>query len=303
MLMTLIDTWLAARRASGFALKKYERHMRRFAEFAAARGEDHIRAETAIAWALQAATPGQRHRHFQRVVQLARYLHAEDPRHEIPPDCHFPGKRQRPVPYIYAPDEARRLVEAAARLRPAGSIRPHTVSSVLALLFATGLRISEALALRLADVTTDGLIIRNTKFGKTRLVPLHPSAQCGLEQYLRRRRAVSGGDDHLFVSLDGTRFSYSGFRKAWYLVLAKAGLLPREGGRRPRLHDIRHTFAVRALESAPDRRDRVARHMLAVSTYLGHSCVADTYWYFQATPTLLSQVADACQHQFEGGLP
>jgi integrase/recombinase XerD len=84
MLMTLIDTWLATRRASGFALRKYERHLRRFAEFAAARGEDHVRAETALAWASHAATPGQRCRHFQRVVQLARYLHAEDPRHEIP---------------------------------------------------------------------------------------------------------------------------------------------------------------------------------------------------------------------------
>jgi site-specific recombinase XerD len=153
MLTTLIDTWLATRRASGYALKKYERHLRRFAAFASARGEDHIRAATAIAWASQGPTPGQRRLHFQRLIQLARYLHAEDARHEIPPDCHFPGKRRRPVPYIYTADEARRLVEAAARLGPAGSIRPHTMRTVLALLFATGLRISEALALRMADVT------------------------------------------------------------------------------------------------------------------------------------------------------
>jgi len=301
MLMTLIDTWLATRRASGFALRKYERHLRRFAEFAAARGEDHVRAETAIAWASHAATPGQRCRHFQRVVLLARYLHAEDPRHEIPPDRHFSGKRHRPVPYIYTPDETRRLVEVAARLGPAKSLRPLTVSTMLALLFATGLRISEALALRMADVTSDGLVIRKTKFGKTRLVPLHPSAQSGIEQYLDRRRAVAGSDDHVFVSIKGTRLSYGGFRKAWLTVLRKAGLPARSGGRKPRVHDIRHTFAVRALESSPDRRDRIARHMLAVSTYLGHSCIADTYWYFQATPMLMSQVADACQRRFEGG--
>jgi integrase len=303
MLMTDIDTWLAARRASGFALKKYEHHLRPFAVFAAARGEEHVRAETAIAWALQAATPRQRCRHFQRLVQLARYLHAEDPRHELLPDRHFPGKRHRPLPYIYAPDEARRLVEAAARLGPAESMRPHTVSTVLALLFATGLRISEALALRVADVTPDGLVIRKTKFGKTRLVPLHPSAQSGLEQYLHRWRARAGGDDQVFVSLGSKRLSYSGFRKAWLEVLEQAGLSPRQEGRRPRLHDIRHCFAVRALESAPNQRDRIASHMLAVSTYLGHSCVADTYWYFQATPTLLSQVADACQSRFEEGRP
>jgi integrase len=120
---------------------------------------------------------------------------------------------------------------------------------------------------------------------------------------LRRRRIV-GGDDYVFVSLDSTPLSYGGFRKAWLVVRRHADLPPpRASGRGPRVHDIRHTFAVRALESAPNRRDRIARHMLAVSTYLGHSCVADTYWYFQATPTLLSQVADACQRHFEGAQP
>ena len=301
MLMTRIDTWLATRRASGFALEGYERHLHQFAEFAAARGDDHVRAETAVAWALQKATPGQRCRHYQRIVQLAGYLHAEDPGHEIPPNHHFPGKRQRPVPYIFTPDEARRLVETAARLGPAGSSRPRTVSTMLALLFATGIRISEALAVRVADVTPDGLVISNTKFGKTRLVPLHPSAQNGLEQYLHYRRAMVGKDDHVFVSLNGTRLSYGAFRKAWLTVLTGADLLPRPDGRKPRVHDIRHTFSVRALESAPDRRDRVAKHMLAVSTYLGHSCVADTYWYFQATPTLMEQVSDTCQRYFERG--
>jgi integrase/recombinase XerD len=301
MLMTRIDIWLATRRASGFTLEGYERHLHQFAEFAAARGDDYVRAETAVAWASQKATPGQRVRHYQRVVQLARYLHAEDSRHEIPPNYHFPGKRQRPVPYIYTPDEARRLIEAAARLSPVGSSRPRTVSTMLALLFATGLRISEALAIRMADVTPDGLVIHKTKFGKTRLVPLHPSAQNGLEQYLHYRRAMAGEDDPVFVSLKGTRLSYGAFRKAWLAVLDRADLLPRSGGRRPRVHDIRHTFAVRALESAPDCRDRVDRHMLAVSTYLGHSCVADTYWYFQATPTLMAQIADTCQRHFEGG--
>ena len=304
MLRMLIDTWLATRRASGFALTKYERELHRFAEFSADRGEDYVRAQTAIVWASQAATPGQRCRNFQRLVHLARYLHAEDPRHEVLPNGRFPGKRHRPVPYIYTANEAYRLVEAASRLGPADSIRPHTVSTLIALLFATGMRISEALALRTVDVTPDGLVIRNTKFGKTRLVPLHPSAHCGLERYLLRRRRVAGGGDYVFVSLDNTHLSYAGFRKAWLVVRRQAGLHPpRAGVRGPRVHDIRHTFTVRALESAPEQRNRIAQHMLAVSTYLGHSCVADTYWYLQATPTLMAQVADACQRRFEGGQP
>lgn len=303
MLRALIDTWLATRRAGGVALRKYEWHLHRFAEFAAARGECHIRAETAVAWAMQAATAGQRWRLFQRVVHLARYLHAEDPRHELLPNRHFPWQKRRPVPDIYSQGEARCLIEAAARLGPAGSLRPHTTSTVLGLLFATGLRISEALALRLDDVTPGCLLIRDTKFGKTRLVPLHPSAQRGLEAYLVRRRTIETEDHYVFVSLDKQRLSYAGFRKAWLLVLGQAGLRARSGGRRPRTHDIRHTFAVRALESAPDGRGRIAKHMLAVSTYLGHSCIADTYWYLQATPTLMSQIADACQHRFEGAQP
>lgn len=303
MLTRLIDAWLATRRANGFALRDYERPLHRFAAFAAVRGEDHIRTETAVAWAGQAGTPGQRRRHFQRVVQLARYLHAEDGRHEIPPARHFPGARHRPVPYIYTPEEARRLIAVAARLGPAGSLRPRTMSTVLALLFATGLRISEALALCTGDVTPDGVVIRQTKFGKSRLVPLHASAQDGLAQYLECRRPPAGDTTPVFVSLTGTRLSYGGFRKAWRLVLERAGLSAPAGGRRPRVHDIRHTFAARALETAPDQRDRIAQHMVAVSTYLGHSCVADTYWYFQTTPTLMAQVADACQRHFEGGQP
>jgi integrase len=239
MLTRRIDTWLAMRRAQGFALRHYARDLHRFAACAAARGEDHIRTDTAVAWAGQAGTLGQRRRHFQWIVQLARYLNAEDDRHEIPPDGYFPGSRHRPVPYVYTPDEARRLIDVAARLGPTGSLRPRTMSTVLALLFATGLRISEALALRIADVPPDGLVIRHTKFGKTRLVPLHPSAQAGLAQYLHDRRAPTDGTAPVFVSLAGTRLSYGGFRTAWLLVLARAGLSAQPGGRRPRVHDIR----------------------------------------------------------------
>jgi integrase len=303
MLTTHVDAWLSLRRATGFVLKGYERHLRRFAEFAAARGEDHVRAATAVAWASQAATPGERHRHLQLIVHLARHLHAEDPRHEIPPARHFPASQHRPVPYIYTADESRQIVEAAAQLGPAGSLRPHTVSAVLSLLFATGLRISEALGLCLGDLTSDGLVIRQAKFGKTRLVPLHPSADDGLARYLERRRAVAGGDGHVFVSLLGGRLSYRAFHEAWSEVLRQAGIQPKPPARTPRIHDIPHSFAVRALESAPDRRDQIERHVLAVSTYLGHACVTDTYWYFQATPTLMSRVADACQIHLEGGQP
>ena len=301
MLTAFIATWLAARRANGFSLTNFERDMGQFAEFSAARGEEHIRAASAIEWAAQAATPGERYRRFHRVAQLARYLHAEDPRHEIPPAGHFPSKRHRPVPYIYSPDDERRLFEVVAHLGSSETIRPHAVTAVLALLFATGLRGSEALALRTSDVTPDGLVIRKTKFGKTRLVPLHASAARGLAAYLDLRLTFAGGEDHVFLRAPGRRLESRAFRYWWDYVLQVSGIRPAPPARRPRIHDIRHTFAVRALESAPDHRNRIDRHMLAVSTYLGHSRIADTYWYFQATPSLMSQVADACQRRFEGG--
>ena len=303
MLTALIATWLAGRRAGGFLLKTLERDLQPFVELSAARGEEHIRAATAIEWAAQAATPGQRYQRFQKVAQLARYLHAEDPRHEILPAGLFSPKWHRPVPYIYSPDDERRLFEVATHLGSSETIRPHAVTAVLALLFATGLRGSEALALCTGDVTPDGLVIRNTKFGKTRLVPLHASATRGLASYLGRRRAFAGNEDHVFLRAPGKRLGPRAFRYWWDLILLGSGIRPPPPARRPRIHDIRHTFAVRALESAPDLRNRIDRHMLAVSTYLGHSRIADTYWYFQATPSLMSQVADALQKSFEGERP
>lgn len=303
MLTDLISTWLAARRAGGYSLKHLERDLQPFVVFSSARAEEHIRAATAIEWAAQAATPGQRYQRFHKVAQLARYLHAEDPRHELLPAGYFPAKGHRPVPYIYSADDERRLFEVATHLGSSETIRPHAVTAVLALLFATGLRVSEALALRTSDVTPDGLIIRETKFRKTRLVPLHVSAARGLASHLDRRRAFAGNEDHVFLHAPGKSLGPKAFRYWWDHILLASGIRPAPPARRPRIHDIRHTFAVRALESAPALRDRIDRHMLAVSTYLGHSRIADTYWYFQATPGLMSQVADACQKRFEGALP
>jgi integrase len=302
MLMQHVDAYLAVRRTGGFGLSQTETYLRQFAAFAAVRGEDHVRAGSAVAWAAQASTADARRRRLQPLVIFARYLRAEDPDHEVPPDGYFARGGHRPLPHIYSTDEAQRLVAAAARCGPAGSIVSHAMSALLSLIFATGLRISEALALRFGDVSGDGIVIRQTKFKKTRLVPLHPTAAAGLARYLTRRRAVASTSDRLFVNSFGAPLSYKAVQSRWHGILADAGI-PRGPGIRggPRIHDIRHTFAVRALESAPDHRDCIAWHMLAVSTYLGHAHVADTYWYLQATPGLMSGIADVCQHRFEGG--
>jgi integrase len=301
MLSQLVTAYLEVRRALGFDLHEAERLLRHYVEFATARGDTHILAKTAIDWSAAAGSAGQRYDRLRRVFLFARYARAEDPRHEVPPGKVFPRVPRQVMPYIYTQDEGRRLVAEAGRLGPAGTLRPHSTCAFFALLFATGLRVSEAMALRLDDVTSDGLVIRKTKFRKTRLVPLHETARAGLERYLELRRPAGTPPMHLFLNYRGEALGYHAVADAFMQARRAAGLERPAGQPQPRIHDIRHTFAVRALEACPDGRDRIAQHMLALTTYLGHSNVTNTYWYLQATPHLMHHIADACEAAFGKG--
>ena len=163
----------------------------------------------------------------------------------------------------------------------------------------TGLRPGEALALRVDDLTPDGLVIRQTKFRKSRLVPLHETTQAALERYRQRRRQVAGHDDHLFISLKRRPLAMCSAACTFRQVLEAAGLPDRPG--RPRLHDLRHRFATRALELAPANRDHLDRYMLALRTYLGHTHLAGTYWYLEQVPQLMTEIAERCEAFFTGG--
>jgi integrase len=229
------------------------------------------------------------------VARFARYVHAEDARHELPPHDFFARPRHRPVPYIFAPRDVQRLVAEARLLKPVGGLRPLVLSSLFALLAATGLRLREALRLRLDDVTPDGLVIRQTKFRKSRLAPLHPTAVAGLERYLERRRALGGQDDHVFLNRHGRALSGESARDAFLQVRSRLDLVRGPDQPQPHLQSLRHTFAVRALERCPHERGAVGRHILALVTYLGHASVAETYWYLEATPELLTDIARACE--------
>jgi integrase/recombinase XerD len=205
------------------------------------------------------------------------------------------------MPYIYSSNEIGRLLQAANQLRPRGTIRAETYATLIALLASTGLRISEALGLRFADITDDGLLIRETKFGKTRLVPLHETAVTGLRRYLIRRRELGAGDDHVFLGGHDRPLSYRMVHSTFQSLLRKAGLWPAPGRHRPRLHDLRHAFAVRALQTSPSGRDRIGQHMVALASYLGHVNIYATYWYLEATADLLSDIADASETFMIGG--
>jgi integrase len=207
----------------------------------------------------------------------------------------------RPRPHIYAPDELRRLLAAAGRLPVIWPLRPQVFTTLFGLLASSGLRVSEALALRFGDVTSDGLVIRKTKFNKSRLVPLHETAAAALGRYLALRRRASTVSDYVFISPKGGRLPAQTVSKTFLHLMRHAGLRAGPGTPGPRIHDLRHTFAVRALEACPHDGSPVGWHMRALSTYLGHRNLADTCWYLHATPLLMRGVADACEQFLEGG--
>ena len=295
-----VESYLAVRHAVGFDLVKAGYLLRSFARFAAERNETHVRATTAIDWASQSSSLAQRDERLKTVCRFARYIHAEDNRHEVPPANHFGYRKTRRIPHIYPSAEINRLIDAALHLGPPGALQPQTYATLIGLLAATGLRISEALSLQFSDVTPSGLLIRKTKFQKTRLVPVHETTEAGLDRYLTRRHQVRSKGEDVFITDDGQPLPYwhvnSTFRK-----LLKTTNLSASGSSRPRLHDMRHTFAVRALEASPAGRQRIGQHMLALATYMGHVNINATYWYLEITPELLHNIAVASEGFLYGG--
>ncbi|MGA8191677.1 MAG: tyrosine-type recombinase/integrase [Candidatus Sulfotelmatobacter sp.] len=297
-----IETYLATRRTVGFTLSNAEYLLRSFASFATNQKQTYIRTATAIQWASQARSVAQRHVRYQTVYLLAQYLCVEDSRHESPPTNYFGYRKVRRVPHIYSCDEIESLILAAKKLPSFNSLRSETYATLISLLTATGLRISEALHLLVSDITADGLLIRKTKFQKTRLVPLHETAWTGLARYLTQRQQMRSGGDHVFVSDEGQPLVYWKVHSVFRTLLKSAGIKPSRG-RWPRIHELRHTFAVRALESSPTGRQRIGQHMLALATYLGHVNINSTYWYLETTPELLRDIAVVTENFAQGEQP
>lgn len=298
-MMDAVEAYLCLRRTAGFAMSNVQYLLLSFARFAEARGEQHVRTTTLIDWASQGPSVAQRHARYQAVCTFARHLFLDDPCHELPPPNYFGHKKTRRIPHIYSPAEIGRLVLAAGRLTPGGTLRPQTYANLISLLAVTGMRVSEALKLRVDDMTPDGVIIRKTKFQKTRMVPLHDTALAALQRYMEQRLRMHPGGGHIFVGRNGQPLSYCAVYPVFATLLKAAGVQAPEGPRL-RLHELRHTFAVRALESAPTGHQRVGQHMVALSTYLGHVNIEATYWYLQTTPELLVDIAAAGERFFTG---
>jgi integrase len=290
-MLKAIEAYLALRRATGFAMLSAEFLLKSFADFSAERKQTHVQAQSAIDWAARGPTVAQRDARLKAVCRFVRHVRVEDARHELPPLNHFGARKRRRSPHIYSAAEITRLIEAALRLRPKGGLRSQTYATLIALLSVTGLRISEALKLTVADVTRDGLLIRETKFRKTRLAPLHDTAAAGLQRYLARRRPRSE-TDLVFVDASGLPLRYLRVKETFDGLAERAGVIA-AGKRRPRLHDLRHTFAVRVLQQGPEDRCRTGAHMVALATYMGHVNIYATYWYLEASADLMRDVAAA----------
>lgn len=301
VLSSVVERHIALHHATGFLFRKQSCLLRSYARYAEAKGDKVVRAATALDWAAQGPTAGTRHGRLEVVRRFARLTHDEDPRHEVPPPGAFGPQPPRRTPFIFTRTHIRALLKAAAALGPRGALRPKTYVTLLGLIAATGLRISEALALQLDDITTAGLVIRQTKFRKSRLVPVHTTTRRALGAYLTARENHAGDEHAVFLSEWHTGLRYPTVITTFLALVRGIGIHPGAGKRGPRIHDLRHTFAVRSLEECTGDREAVARHMLALSTYLGHAHLVDTYWYLQATPRLLADVAAQSEALATGG--
>jgi len=251
MLSEHVNRYIELHRSLGFQFRSQAYLLHLFSRFAESRNDTTVRSETVVAWASEAPSTAQRQLRLLVVRRFAQSLQAEDGRTEIPPRNAFGRPTTiRRLPHIYTPDEIRRLLLAAAQLTPKGSLRPVTYVTLFSLLVSTGIRISEALALELDDITTDGLLIRHTKFRKSRLVPLHATAREGIGRYIARRKQVASGDESLFVSMLGTRLAYRTVGGTFLELTRSIGLRGAPGTSGPCIHDFRHNADSRIMPTA-----------------------------------------------------
>lgn len=290
----LAKDYLAYRRKFGFELQDVGRILLRFARYADRSGHrGPVTTELAVRWAglAQQASGAHLARRLGIVRNFAKYLAIFDPKTEIPPHNVFGPAYRRVPPYIYTPGEISTLLAAAQDLRPKHALRPHTYATLFGLLACTGLRLGEALRLARPDVDCQrGLLtIRNTKFRKSRLVPLHATTMEALRAYarLRDRHYPMARSDAFFLSMLGTGLSSSSVHGTFVQLRRQLSWLPTNGKRAPRIHDLRHTFACRRLILWHEQGVSVDHRLMALSTYLGHVSVSNTYWYLTGVPELL----------------
>jgi integrase len=288
--------YLALRRALGYRMARPEKLLNQFLDHLEHHGASTITVAVALDWARLPAngTSNWWAYRLSAVRGFATYLHALDPAHEVPAPDLLPQRPLRASPYLYSDAEITALIAAANTLPT--PLRRATFTTLIGLLAVTGMRVGEAIALDRGDVdlAAGRLTVRFGKFGKTRELALHSSTVEALRRYqrLRDRLAPRTGTPALFVSLAGTRLRYCNVHHAFHRLVRLAGLTPRSASCRPRIHDLRHSFAVRAMLDAYAAGEDGQTRLTLLSTWLGHVHPASTYWYLSASPELMAVAGD-----------
>jgi integrase len=291
--------YLKIRRALGYKLERAGKLLPQYLDHLDQRGERQVTVANALAWATLPAGDANWWAFRMSVVRgFASYLHALDPAHEVPPKDLLPRTMRRMTPYLYSDQEIRALMAAASSLR--FELRQATYRTLVGLLSVTGMRVGEAIRLNDHDVDLRHgvLMVRETKFGKSRELPLHRSTIDALRAYLRLRdrHQPTRASDAVFISPAGTRLLYCNVSHTFIQLVERAGLRPRSARCRPTLHGMRHSFAVRTLLGWYRSGAEIQPQLPLLSTYLGHVHPKDTYWYLTAAPELLALAADRLEH-------
>lgn len=292
-LRAALDSYLALRRSLGYILTDHARLLPDFVDYLRRNGAEHVTAEMAVAWAVQPTDvePIWWRQRLGMVRGFAEYLRNIDPDTEVPPRDLLPASQQRIAPYLYSDADIATLMAAARCLKP--PLRAATYETFIALLVVTGLRLGEALALDRDDLDdTEGLLrVRHAKRG-AREIPLRDTTIHALRDYLNvvDRHFPTPVSPALFVSIRGTRMNKNSMHATFPVLIDRAGLSGRGQRPRPRIHDLRHSFAVRQLLDWHRQRVDVDARIPLLSAVLGHDDPASTYWYLQAAPELFTIV-------------
>jgi integrase/recombinase XerD len=304
-----LQHYIAARRSLGFDLSSDERVLRRFAEFADGEGADYITIDLFLRWKKHygSANNNTWAMRLSMARGFASWLQGTDPRTEVPPHGLIRGKLRRAQPFIYTDGQIANIITEAARLPSSYGLRGWTCSTLFGLIAVTRLRVSEALGLDDEDVDLDQAVlnVRRGKNRKCRTVPVSESTAKRLAAYrAERKRILGGGETAFFLFESGTRPTDCGARYNFAQVCQRIGLRERQAfrrhGRGPRIHDLRHTFAVRTIMDWYRRGLDPDREMLKLSTYLGHSMPEVTYWYIEASPELLQLACERTERNLSG---
>ena len=289
-----LDSYLALRRALGFKLDRAEYLLRKFVKYMQQQQSSILTTALALDWATQSnnAAPITHAKHLNAVRGFARHLHASDPRHEVPPVNLIPYHTFRRQPYIYSDKDVTALLVAAQGIHH--PLMASTYTTLFGLLAVTGMRLGEALALDIDDVDDNDAVlsIRDSKFQKSRQLPLHSTTRDVLRAYAdKRNEFISRPRGPSFLmSTTGTRLISQNVHATFWKLLQKAGLYEHRP-RRPRIHDLRHSFAVNTIRRWYEAGLDVEPRLPSLSTYLGHVSPTSTYWYLTATLELMALAA------------